>query len=45
MVVMVMVQAAVETMVGKMVRVAAVVVVTKCVREVVGPYFCQQWWL
>jgi hypothetical protein len=29
---------------GKMVRVAAVVVVTKCVREAVGPYFCQQWW-
>jgi hypothetical protein len=43
--VMVQVQvAAVETMRRKMVRVAAVVLVTKCVWEALGPYFRQQWW-
>jgi uncharacterized membrane protein len=43
--VMVKVQvASVETMRGKMVRVAAVVLVTKCMWEAVGPYFHQQWW-
>jgi hypothetical protein len=43
--VMVKVQAAaVETMRGKMVRVAAVALVTKCAWEAVGPYFRQQWW-